>query len=484
MTVSTRTWRAAALAVLTSFLLPSQRDAQLDAQQQAIDPALLNAYRWRSIGPDRGGRSIAVAGVKGRPREAYFGAVGGGLWKTTDARQQLGAGDRRPDHELLGRRGRRLGLESRRRLHRHGRILHSRQHHARRRRLQVDRRRQDLGERRLHERRRDLEDPHPPDQPRHRLRGGVRQVLRAERRARRVQDHRRRQDLEAHAVQATTRPAPSTSSIDANNPNVLYAALWEAYRIEYQMSSGGPGSGLFKSTDGGETWTEITRNPGMPAGMVGRIGVAVTEADSNRVYALVENENGGLFVSDDAGASWTLINASRAHPAARVLLHARVRATRATRTSSTCRTPALFRSTDGGKTHDADRPEHARRSSRPVGRSGRSAARHRRQRRRRRDHLRRSIARAELERAGFPDRAVVSRDHHRAPALPRLRRAAGQQHAVRAEQYERGRRRRWWRRRIPPVAPYQVGGGEPGYIAPHADRSRTSSSPAPTTARS
>src|SRR5688500_12277129 len=55
------------------------------AQAQAIDPVLLNAYRWRSIGPDRGGRSIAVAGVKGRPREAYFGAVGGGLWKTTDA---------------------------------------------------------------------------------------------------------------------------------------------------------------------------------------------------------------------------------------------------------------------------------------------------------------------------------------------------------------------------------------------------------------
>src|SRR6187549_543568 len=85
MTVSTRTWRAAALAVLTLLSLGDTRFARLDAQQQAIDPALLNAYRWRSIGPDRGGRSIAVSGVKGRPREAYFGAVGGGLWKTTDA---------------------------------------------------------------------------------------------------------------------------------------------------------------------------------------------------------------------------------------------------------------------------------------------------------------------------------------------------------------------------------------------------------------
>src|SRR5262249_38702613 len=60
-------------------------------------------------------------------------------------------------------------------------------------------------------------------------------------------------------------------SIDRKNPNVIYASLWEAYRLEYQMSSGGPGSGLFKSTDGGEHWTEITRHPGMPSGVVGRI---------------------------------------------------------------------------------------------------------------------------------------------------------------------------------------------------------------------
>src|SRR5207342_2795604 len=65
-------------------------------------------------------------------------------------------------------------------------------------------------------------------------------------------------------------------AIDRKNPNVMYAALWEAYRVEYQMSSGGPGSGLFKSTDGGETWTEITRNAGLPSGVVGKIGVAVS----------------------------------------------------------------------------------------------------------------------------------------------------------------------------------------------------------------
>ena len=100
-------------------------------------------------------------------------------------------------------------------------------------------------------------------------------------------------------------------AIDRRNPNVMYAALWEAYRVSWQMSSGGPGSGLFKSTDGGETWTEITRNPGLPAGVIGRIGVTVSGADGNRIYALVENENGGVFRSDDAGATWTRVNEDR-----------------------------------------------------------------------------------------------------------------------------------------------------------------------------
>jgi hypothetical protein len=99
--------------------------------------------------------------------------------------------------------------------------------------------------------------------------------------------------------------------MDRKDPKVLYAAMWEAYRVSWQMSSGGAGSGLFKSTDGGDTWTEITRNKGLPTGVVGRIGVAISGADSNRVYALVENDNGGVFSSDDAGATWTKVSEDR-----------------------------------------------------------------------------------------------------------------------------------------------------------------------------
>lgn len=93
-------------------------------------------------------------------------------------------------------------------------------------------------------------------------------------------------------------------SMDPNNPRVLYAALWEAYRAPWELSSGGEGSGIFKSIDGGDTWTELTNNAGLPEGLKGRIGVVVSPANPNRVWALIESAEGGLFRSDDAGETW------------------------------------------------------------------------------------------------------------------------------------------------------------------------------------
>ena len=218
MTVSTRTWRAAALAVLTLLSLGDTRYAQLDAQQPAIDPALLNAYRWRSIGPDRGGRSIAVAGVKGRPREAYFGATGGGLWKTTDAgnnwapvtdgqitSSSVGAvavSESNPDIVWIG-----MGESCIR-----GNIMPGDGVYKS---TDAGKTWANVGFKNV---RRDLEDSHPPHQSRHRLRRELRRLLRPERGARRVQDAPTAARPGSARCSRTTRPAPSTSSIDANNP--------------------------------------------------------------------------------------------------------------------------------------------------------------------------------------------------------------------------------------------------------------------------
>ncbi|MGN6720143.1 MAG: WD40/YVTN/BNR-like repeat-containing protein, partial [Candidatus Binatia bacterium] len=94
---------------------------------------------------------------------------------------------------------------------------------------------------------------------------------------------------------------------DPNNPRTVFAALWQVYRTPWSLNSGGPGSGLYKSTDGGSTWTRLEGH-GLPSGIMGRIGVTVSQADSNRVYAIIENKEGGLFRSDDGGDSWVRIN--------------------------------------------------------------------------------------------------------------------------------------------------------------------------------
>ena len=99
-------------------------------------------------------------------------------------------------------------------------------------------------------------------------------------------------------------------AMDPTNPRILYASIWQARRGPWYMSSGGPGSGLFKSTDGGDTWKEITRNEGLPKGVIGKIGVTVS-ANHERVWAIVEADSGGVFRSDDGGDTWHRTNDER-----------------------------------------------------------------------------------------------------------------------------------------------------------------------------
>lgn len=101
--------------------------------------------------------------------------------------------------------------------------------------------------------------------------------------------------------------------LDPNNPRIIYAALWETYRTPWSLSSGGDEeggyqSGIYRSDDGGETWDYVSDNAGMPKGVLGKIGIAISPANSNRIWALIEADNGGLYRSDDAGETWRRVS--------------------------------------------------------------------------------------------------------------------------------------------------------------------------------
>jgi photosystem II stability/assembly factor-like uncharacterized protein len=114
-----------------------------------------------------------------------------------------------------------------------------------------------------------------------------------------------------HVLYKSDHAGAADLSIDPHNPRILYTAIWQTRRNFWNLSSGGPDSGLYKSTDGGDTWTEITDNPGLPKGLKGRMGVAVSPARSGRVWATIEAEDCGLYRSDDGGATWELVSDER-----------------------------------------------------------------------------------------------------------------------------------------------------------------------------
>ncbi len=330
-------------------LWPNERVLAPSASHtSALDTTLMSGYRWRNIGPDRGGRSIAASGVKGRPNEAYFGATGGGLWKTIDGGDtwmpvtdgqvksaSVGAvvvSESNPDLVFIG-----MGETAIR-----GNIMPGdgvyRSTDAGKNWTHVGfRESHGISKIRIH-----------PTNPLIVFVAsfGKYSVPSAERGVFKSTDGG---STWRKVLFRDDKTGAIDIAFDRANPLVMYAAMWEAYRKEYQMSSGGPGSGLFKSVDGGETWTEITRNPGLPPGMIGRIGVATTAANSNRVYALVENDSGGLFKSDDAGATWTAMNYSRSIRQ-RAFYYTHLFADHKNADVVYAQNTSLFRSTDGGKT--------------------------------------------------------------------------------------------------------------------------------------
>ena len=325
------------------------RGSIIGSVRAALDSGLMRSYRWRALGPDRGGRSIAVSGVRGRPNEAYFGAVGGGLWKTTDSGENwepvtdgqitsasvgaVAVSESNPDIVYIGTgetciRGNIMGGDG---------VYKS----------------TDAGKTWTHIGFQSSEniskiriDPLNPDIV-YVAAFGKMSAPNADRGVYKSTDGGK---TWRKVLYRDDRTAAIDLTIDRTDPRVMYAAMWEAYRKEYTMSSGGPGSGLFKSTDAGETWTEITRASGMPAnGLIGRIGVAVSGANPNRVYALVEHDSGGLFRSDNAGRTWSLVNDNR-NIRQRAFYYTHVSADPKNQDVVYMLNTSLFRSTDGGKT--------------------------------------------------------------------------------------------------------------------------------------
>jgi len=344
--------RSSILSVIAVALAP------LALSAQGYDSSLYDALQWRNVGPDRGGRSQAVAGSAARPFEYYFGATGGGLWKTTDGGEnwapvtdgQLNSSsvgavqvcEANPDVVYIG-----MGeTELRGNIMQGDGVYKSTDGGETWRHVGLEGT-QAISRIRIHPT--DCNTVWVAAFGTHSIANADRGVFKSTNGGETWRKVLFR-DQRSGAVDLT---------LDPGNPSVMYASLWEAWRRSWGMSSGGPGSGLFKSTDYGETWTEITRNSGLPqAGVLGKIGVAVSPAAPWRVYAIIEHEpDGGIYRSDDGGTTWTKMNDERRFRQ-RAFYYSRTYADPADPDVVYVLNTGLYRSTDGGKTFSSLRPPH------------------------------------------------------------------------------------------------------------------------------
>ena len=280
-----------------------------DIEAQGVDEHLLSHLTWRSVGPTRGGRVLGVAGHSVDKLVFYQGSAGGGVWKTEDAGANwknvsdgffrtgsVGAVEvarSRPDVVYVG-----MGEACIRGNASHGDgVYRTDDGGVTWRHLGLEATRQ-IGRIRVHPLDPDiawvaaLGDAWGPSEARgvYRTRDGGA-----------TWDKVLYRDENTGAIDLV---------LDPKNPDIIYASMLELRRFPWGFRSAGPGTSLFKSIDGGDTWTELTDNPGMPAGLKGRIGVTVSPVQSNRVWAIVDATLGekGIFRSDDGGDTWVRVN--------------------------------------------------------------------------------------------------------------------------------------------------------------------------------
>jgi photosystem II stability/assembly factor-like uncharacterized protein len=322
----------------------------------AQQPDLLKELRFRLVGPFRAGRVLAVAGVPSQPEVYYSGSVGGGVWKTTDAgaswqpisdgqlkTSSVGAiavADSDPNVIYVG-----MGEACVRGNASNGDGVYKSVDGGKTWRNVGLRDSYHIGAVRIHPKNADivyvaalghLWGPNAERGVYRSLDGGAtwKQVL--------------TRGPDAGAVDI---------ALDPSNPRVLYAGFWQVRRNPYHFDSGGPGSGLWKSTDGGDTWTDISRNAGLPKGVMGRIGVTVSPANPERVWALVEAADGGVFRSDNAGRTWTKTN-EQSILRQRAWYYSHIFADPKSADTLYALNVGMYKSIDGGRTWAAMRPPH------------------------------------------------------------------------------------------------------------------------------
>lgn len=323
--------------------------APIHAQQKGYDQSLLKGLQWRSIGPYRGGRSTAVAGVTSQPNVFYFGATGGGVWKTTDGGINwdpisdeyfktgsvgaIGISESDPNVLYVG-----MGESPIRGNVSHGDGVYKSTDAGKTwKHIGLADTRQ-ISRVRVH--------PRNPDIVYVAALGHVfgpneeRGVFRSTDGGKNWQK----------VLYRSNKAGATDLILDPNNPNTIYAALWEVYRQPWTLESGGPGSGIFKSTDAGDTWSDITRNQGLPKGTIGNIGLAVSAASPDRVWAIVEADEGGVFRSDNAGKTWAKINEQR-NLRQRAWYYTRIYADPKNADTVYVLNTGFYRSNDGGRTY-------------------------------------------------------------------------------------------------------------------------------------
>ena len=358
-TVSSTTLIVAGLAIAGLLGAPALSVAKAKAKSDAqdvshFDPELFESLEFRNIGPFRGGRSTAVTGVTGDPLTFYMGTTGGGVWKTADGggswknisddhfnTASIGALAVAPsDHNVLyagtGSACPRGNVSPGDGVYRSTDAGKTWSHAGLEQAGQIGR---------IHV------HPQNPDLVYVAALGHI-FGPNDERGVFRSSDGGSKWDKVLHVSDTA---GAVDLSLDPKNPRILFAAIWEAERKPWTLISGGEQSGLYRSNDSGDTWEELT--DGLPDGIKGRIGVTVSPANPNRVWALIEAEDGGLFRSENGGDTFRMINPDR-NFRQRAWYYTHVFADPQDTNTVYILNTGLWRSIDGGKSFEFIRAPH------------------------------------------------------------------------------------------------------------------------------